>query len=346
VPALPRRILIVRLGAIGDVVNALVLATALKDARPELQIGWVAHDLVRPLLERHPALARVHLWPRSSGLRGLRALLRELRAERYELAIDLQRLAKSALLARGSGAPRVLGFDRARCKEASYLFTRERLAPRPAARPMVLQYLEFATHLGLSERAPRFELPSDPSAAARAQAWLGELGAAPVLFNLGASKRANRWPVQHWRRLAEQWPRAGAPPVVLTGGREDQPAAADVLPALRGARALDLTGRTSLLELAELARRSAAMVSGDTGPMHLAAAVGAPVLALFGAGDERRTGPQGAAPLRQRALRALPPPACAPCQARHCSQSRHACMLDLTPERVLESLRDLLAEGR
>ena len=121
---LPARILVVRLGAIGDVTNALVLATAIKDASPHSEIGWVIHPLARPLVDDHPAVDRVHVWPRRSGVGGWRRLVREIRGERYELAADLQRIAKSAVLARASRAPRVLGADRGRTKELSWLFTK------------------------------------------------------------------------------------------------------------------------------------------------------------------------------------------------------------------------------
>ena len=143
---LPSRILLVRLGAIGDVVNALVLATALKEHAPTIRIGWAVHDLALPLVEGHPSVDRVHLWARSSGFSVLLRVVRDLRGENYALAIDLQRTAKSAWLARQSGAPRVLGFDRARCKELSWLLTRERIPASDPRGHMVAQYLEFAIH--------------------------------------------------------------------------------------------------------------------------------------------------------------------------------------------------------
>jgi len=118
---LPDKVLVVRLGAIGDVVNAQVVANAIKEARPKTQVGWVAHDLVQPLLEGHPAVDRAHLWRRGKGLRGMLEVARELRAEGYELALDLQRIAKSGLLARLCGARCIVGFDRARSKELGWV---------------------------------------------------------------------------------------------------------------------------------------------------------------------------------------------------------------------------------
>ncbi len=345
-PALPARILIVRLGAIGDVVNALALATAIKDAAPTVEIGWAVHELALPLVHGHPSIARVHVWRRARGLAALQAVVREIRAQHYELAIDLQRLAKSALLARASGAKRVLGFDRARCKELSWLAYSERLAPAPHARPMVLQYLEFASHLGLTPRAPRFSFPPDAGAKSRVEAWLGELGgAAPLVFNIGASKPANRWPLDHWARLVQLARARFSRPIVLAGGPQDRSLAAQIL-SDPGARetVLDLTGQTSLLDYVELAREAALVVSGDTGPMHVAAAAGARVIALFGAADARRTGPfelplqPHASSARHALVQASPAPSCAPCNAATCRLPRHACMLDLDPASVVEAM--------
>ncbi|MEQ1893227.1 MAG: glycosyltransferase family 9 protein, partial [Planctomycetota bacterium] len=144
----PARVLAVRLGAIGDVVNALAFATALKDASPSSYLGWVVHPLAEPLVRGHPCVERVHVWRRGGGAGEFLRLVRELRGERYDVAVDLQRLAKSAFLARLSGATRVLGHDRARTKELAWLWTNERLAPGEGGVHMVEQYLAFARRLG------------------------------------------------------------------------------------------------------------------------------------------------------------------------------------------------------
>ncbi len=338
-PPLPEapRVLVVRTGAIGDVVNALVFAAALRDARPRAHIGWVAHPLVAPLLSRNPAVDTVHIWPRGGGVAGVWRLVREVRASRYELAVDLQRLQKSALVARLSGAPRVLGYDRGRTKEASHVWTRERVAPGDPRAHMVDQYLEFARHLGVPAEAPRWPLPPLEGARERALALLAPLAGAPfVALNLGASKPPNRWPPAHFAGLADllaqQDGAAGrAPAIVLTGGPGDRAAADEVLGATT-AVTLDLVGRTGLLELAAVLEEAALVVSGDTGPMHVAAAVGATVVALFGPADAQRTGPYGP---RHRVLREPAWDGVARPEAR---------MAALTPRVVAEAVRALLGE--
>jgi lipopolysaccharide heptosyltransferase II len=335
-PRLPPSILIVRLGAIGDVVNALVVASAIRRHAPGVTIGWAVHELSRPLVEGHPSVDRVHLWRKGTGLGGFRALLREVRGAGYGLAIDLQRIAKSAALARWSGAERVLGFDRGRAKESSWLLTRERIAPADPSAHMVEQYLGFVRHLGIDPGEPVFELPADPRASARAERLVAELGAAPIAIHVGATKAANRWEPERFGDLARACLERSGVPVCLTGGPSDREAAA--IAARAYPRIRDLCGATGLLELAELQRRSRLVVSCDSGPMHLAAAAGATVVALFGPSDERRTGPWGA---RHAVVRTSPE--CAPCNAKLCARPRHDCMLDLTVERVLAAVEAKLA---
>jgi lipopolysaccharide heptosyltransferase II len=321
--------LIVRLGAIGDVVNAIVVATALREAWPESRIAWAVHELALPLVDRHPAIDRVHLWRKRGGWTGLREVLSEIRGERYELALDLQRLAKSAALARLSGASRVVGFDRARTKEASWLLPRERLTPAASAH-VVDQYLEVLAHLGLPPRAPRFELPRDDSAVTSAERLLAVFPRAPILIHVGATKPANRWPPRRFGELASALIDRGLP-VAFTGSAADR-AAVEQASAVEP-RAVDLCGRTGLLDLAELQRRARLVVSCDSGPMHLAAAVGTRVVALFGAADERRTGPYGT---RHVVVRTRPE--CAPCRLRVCNRPRHECMEDLEVETVVAAV--------
>ena len=323
-----------RLGAIGDVVNALVFAEALKAAAPTIHIAWAVHDLAAPLVRGHPAVDRVHLWSRGGGLAGFRALVGEVRAGDYDLAVDLQRLAKSALLARLSGARRVLGFDRARAKEGSAWLTREHLAPGDPGAHRVEQYLEFARHLGLAGVQVRRRLPVDPEAEAWAEDLVRSLGAAPLIISLGATKPANRWAPERFGALAAALAADGHR-VVFTGGPADAPASDQAQLAAGGASGVtSLVGATSLLQLSSLLARARLFIGCDSGPMHIAAAYDTPVVALFGPADPRRTGPYGAG---HRVLSV--PVHCAPCNRKTCDQPRHACMLDLTLEHVLEGVR-------
>ncbi len=296
--ALPRRVLIVRLGAIGDVVNALVVANAIRRFDPSVEIGWAVHVLASPLVHAHPSIDRVHMWKRDGGIAEFRRVARELREARYDLAIDLQRLAKSATLARASRAPRILGFDRARTKEGSFLLTRERIPAGDRGAHMVDQYLEFARYLGIADAHAEFPWPDDPAAEAWAESWVRENGA-PVLLNMGASKPRNQWPPERFGELALAIERAFRVPIAFTGSKADAAFAgrargrAIAIDARSGRNWHDLTGSTSLLQLAALQARALGVVTCDTGPMHMAVARGARVIAIFGPGEPRRTGPYG-----------------------------------------------------
>jgi lipopolysaccharide heptosyltransferase II len=342
----PERVLVVRLGAIGDVTNALVFAAALKDAHPATRIGWVVHPLAAPLVEGHPCVDRVHLWRKGGGPAELRRVLREVRGERYDLAVDLQRITKSALLARLSGARRVLGYDRGRAKELSWLWTKERIAPGPLETHMVEHYLAFAHHLGLERADARHVLPVDAEAEAWAEAKLAELGAAPVIVNLGATKEANRWLPERFGELALALHETLGAPVLLTGSEADRPVEAAALAALgdhvSGAGVESTVGGTDLPRLISLLRRARLFVGCDTGPMHLAGAVGTPVVALFGPADPRRTGPWRTGDRGEDRVVRVPPP-CAPCNRKTCNQPRHACMEDLTVALVVAEAEARLA---
>jgi len=319
---LPRKILIVRLGAIGDVTNALVFAAALKDQDPSVQLHWAVHPLSKPLVQGNPVVDRVHVWERGAGLGGFLRLRKELRAERFDLAVDLQRLFKSSLLARVSGAPRVLGYDKPRAKEQSWLLTTERIAPGPPAAHMVDQYLEFARHLGLDSPKLRHPLPVDPISEAWADGLLAEIGGAPILLNVGASKPANRWPAERFGQLADALAASQDAPLCLIGGPQDADDAELAMAAFpRHTGLRNLVGETSLRMLLALLRRSKLFVGCDTGPMHLAGALGCPVVALFGPADERRTGPYFDAEFVVRSNAD-----CAGCKAASKSSAEHQCM--------------------
>jgi heptosyltransferase-1 len=292
-PHVPARVLIVRLGALGDVTQALACAGALRRARPDLFLGWAVHELAEPLVSGHPWVDRVHRWPRGSGLAGLRRIARELRRERYDLVLDLQRLLKSALLSRLAGAGATLGYDRRRSKEGSWLLHRRRLPAGDPRAPMVLQALEFAAALGCSDLRPLRLLPVEPAAEAWAEARCAEFGAPPIVLNLGASKPPNRWLPERFAIAARELARRTGAPVVLSGGPVDRELFAAALAAADGRTVHDLVGRTTIPQLISLLRRSALYVGCDTGPMHLAAALGRPCVALFGPADPRRTGPFG-----------------------------------------------------
>jgi ADP-heptose:LPS heptosyltransferase len=330
------RILIIKTGALGDVVNAMPLAMALRRGIPDARISWVVHPLSAPLITAHPAVDEVIVWDRREGARGLAALVRRLRAARFDVALDLGRGIKTALLALASGARRRVAFDRARSRELAWCTGGERLAtpPPPPRRTggaprlaslrrdgepgghVVDQCLEFARHLGLPAAPVEFGLA--PPAAARAP-W--PEGTGPRLaFVVGATKPANRWRTESWTELARLCVERFGARIVLAGG----PGEAEVARAIAagaGVNLTDATGKTSIGELLALLASADAAVACDTGPLHMAVALGRPAVALFGPADPVRTGPHGhpeavvtagvdCAPCRRRVCPLDPPNAC------------------------------------
>ena len=326
------RIGIVKLGAIGDVVNSLPFVNRLRAGAPRARITWVIGPLAHQLVRGHPAVdeffvvdvKRASSWD---------AIVGGLRERRFDLVIDLQRILKSAGLALASGAPRRLGFDRARCKEGSWLFTNEHIPENPRPGVTVEQYLEFADYLGCPPQAPRFDVPVAPFPAAPA-------GERRVVVHVGATKPANRWMPASWVRLVRRLVDDLGATVHFTGSAtecEEIEAIRTQLGHARG-RTVSHAGRLTLQETGGLIRTADLFVGPDTGPLHLAVALGTRVVALFGAADPARTGP-----FRQPddIVRHLVP--CSPCRKRTCHVDGHPCMRDLDPDTVLEHARVHLA---
>ncbi len=338
--SLESRILILRLGAIGDVVNGLVLANTIKRASPDCEIGWMVHPRSEAVLQGHPSVDRVH----RIDLRRPRELAEELgrvRACRYDIVLETQRLFKSGLLALLSGAPRRIGFDFNRSRELSWLFTNEKIEPHDPMRHVVDQYMEFAAHLGIEDRSVQWLLRARPLELEKARARMEEKSRWVVL-SIGAGKPANRWDISSWARLAWGIETALDARVCLVGGPESarsSRALAGLVPA--GAAPLNLVGQTNLQELLGVLECADLVVSCDSGPMHMAVALGRPVVALFGPANHLRTGPYGLADrvIHRRDLW------CSPCFRKDpCGD--YLCMPGIDAARVLSRVEAALEEDR
>jgi lipopolysaccharide heptosyltransferase I len=337
------RLLLVKPSALGDVVQALPVLATLQHRYPRLRIDWLVEEEAAPLVLGHPLVAEVVVsgrrrWLRqlrsaatlAAALREMRALATRLRARRYEVVLDLQGLLKSALYVAATRAPLRIGFAEGR-EGAPWVLTHRVTAP-PQPVHAVRRYLALAAAVDAAEPVWDFSIAVSAEDRARAASLLGVLPRPRVILHPAARWRTKLWPTEAWRRLAAALLAEGAG-VLVTGSAADAPLADAILSGL-GPSARSAAGQASLKALAALLAEADAVVSVDSGPMHVAAAVGAPLVALFGATDPRRTGPYGpAAVLRQ----ALP---CSPCLRRRCRvRERHRCMLELTPESVLAAAR-------
>jgi ADP-heptose:LPS heptosyltransferase len=319
------KILVVKLSSLGDLFHALPAAHNLK-AGLGAEIHWVANAEFGELVGCFSDVSRFVPFPRRSFLGNLRPFLRDLRRERYDYIVDFQGLLKSAMVALAARGRTRIGPSF--CREGTRALYGAVAGPRNRDRHMVEQILDIAGYLGLKRLPPRFPVsfPPRPVAAGRPAIAL-----APV----------SRWPSKNWpapcfidaaRRVLAV--RGGS--VHILGGPADQETCGRIADGI-GAQAVSLAGRLGLAETGGLLAGMDLVIGNDSGPIHMAAAVGAPVLGVFGPTDAARTGPYGEG--HRVAAAALP---CRPCFSRTCRREGIPCLQGVTPEHVAEMAIDML----
>lgn len=338
------RLLIVRLGALGDIVHAIPVAAAVRAAFPLARIDWLVSARHREILDCVTAIDRPVVLNERDGLRSMVSTIGELRRQRYDVALDLQGLLKSALIARLSGARRVVGFNAKYARESmARLFYTDVHDPGGAGiyapgetRHVVDINLGVLRELGIDTTARVFPMKTTESAIARDVAV--RTGGRYALLNTGAAWPNKRWPPDRFAALAAALlERHHLPSVVLWGPGERSLAEATVAGA--GGAAI-MTPDTTIADLLALARGAAVMVSGDTGPTHIGAAVGTPIVGIYGPTRPERNGPwQSADETVSRA---------AICQCHHLRQCRapRMCLLDIEVAEVLAAVERRLTAGR
>lgn len=343
--AAPRRVLIIVLGAIGDVVRALPLLGRIRRGWPAAHIAWAVEPKSQALLEGHPWLDELIVYDRRRAPWSFLPFLLRVRAGHFDLAFDLQRHLKSGVVSIASGARVRLGFDRSNVKEFNHLFSNRHIAPQPPMRLKLMQYQGFGDALGLAPAPIDFGLAPSAAEQARAAAML-ENAPRPLLgVILGSS-----WPSRIYfpdsiaaviREMALA--RDGCPalfPVLIGSGRDEVALAGQVIANLAGAPVLNLAGRTGLRDLLAIFAECAAAFGPDSGPMHIAAAAGCPVVSLWGATAPARSAPWGFDGL---ALSGAIP--CHPCYLRECPIGRE-CMRRIAPAEVAAAIRRAIAPPR
>lgn len=331
----PRRILLVRLTALGDVLLATPAARALARRFPAARIDWLVEKPYVPLLEANPWVRPLAYDKRGrhAGAAGLLRLAFELEAEGYDLVIDLQAKPKTALL-RSAGAASITMRKRTPVETFLSLIGREKPQQRMHATAM---YLDALAPLGVEPDGNQLELVLTDAMRKEAGSLPG--GERTVALAPGARWDTKRWPPEHFAALGRALIDRGCR-LVLVGGR-DEAALLDGLKAAIGADVPD-TRQLSVGGLAAAIGKSALLVSNDSGPAHIASALGVPLVALFGPTSAKRWGPLG-----PRAKVASLQLDCSPCSnfgTRHCPLGHHACMRKLEPEQVLAEVTALLAD--
>jgi lipopolysaccharide heptosyltransferase I len=292
------RILVIRLSAVGDVINTLPALCAIRQTYPRAFIGWIVEDRAYDLIRGHPAIDRVHLFPRKRWVRHwldaaaeAPGLVREIRRERYEVAVELQGNLKGAVHGLVSGVRRRVGFGPGHCKEMSHLFTNIHVTPPGERINRVDKFLSVAAFLGASVNGAGYLLPESAESRARIEEFLRREGLDRyVVVHPGTSDfgREKRWLPERFSALADRIQEGLGLRAVITWGPGEKALAEEVV---RGSRAILSMETRSILDLAELIRRAALFVGCDTGPLHLASAVRTPSVALFGPKDPQVYGP-------------------------------------------------------
>lgn len=347
-----RRFLIVRLGALGDIVHAIPVAAAIRRAIPSARIDWLVSAKHREILDLVPVIDRrlvvADRWGANgaegggqSDSRSIVAAIRELRRTQYDVAIDLQGLVKSALLAQAAGAATVLGFSAKYAREglASLFYGRAYDPGRGGLYDSNETRHVVEINLGILElidlSSPRVEFPIEAVQSAAAARASEEAGGRYALLNPGAAWPNKRWPAVRFGALASSLhARLGLKSVVLWGPGEEG-IAHEAVSASNGAAVL--SAPTNIADVVALARGAVVMVSGDTGPTHIATAVGTPLVGLYGPTRPCRNGSLVAADviLSRDAV----------CQCHHLRRCKldRMCMLDIEVEEVLAAVERRLS---
>ncbi len=334
-PDAVHRLLVIKLSSLGDLFHALPAVHALKEASGA-KVDWLVQSAYVPLVSCFTDVERVMAFPRQRVLLFLYRFLQELRRERYDLVVDFQGLLKSAIPARlarrNRGAP-IIGpsFHR----EGARWFYHAVAGPRNKSRHAVDECLDILRWLDWPlPEAPEFPVRFPDVPKTSAGPWVGMVP---------ASRWATKnWPPEYFADVARRLANIGAR-ILLLGGRDEKPVC-DAIERSLGAESgvVNYAGRTRLPELGGLMSNCDLVITVDSGPMHMAAAIGRPVLALFGPTEPTRTGPYG----RSSQTLWVDGLSCRPCFSKSCARTDIACMRQLYPSRVADVAMRMLPTGR
>jgi lipopolysaccharide heptosyltransferase I len=367
-----QRILLIKPSAVGDVIHSLPVLAKLRARYPAARIDWLLTPALADLVGGHPALSNVvvfdrnrfaRVWRVRNVARGLAGLWTDLRRPRYDLVVDLQGQFRSALLTLATGSPVRIGFDRPRsqavrasrrlvadayrhgwtgAREGAWLAYTHRIPIPTLDVHAVDRYLWLGRLLGFDAGPPIFHVPATAGAESRVARLVeghGMVGKPLAVLAPGTLWQTKQWRYEGFAEVA-RWLHRGGRAVVLAGAaaeRERCRAVAELCP-----QACDLSGQTTLADLASLIRRADVCVTNDSGSMHLAVALNRPVVGVFGPTDPMWTGPYGRPDAVVRT--AVP---CAPCYLRRLSACphEHACMKEVSGAAVIERVQQALAVG-
>lgn len=344
----PKSILIIKLSAIGDVVHALPLLEILRVNFPDARIDWLVEEEASQIIDGHRGLDNIIIsnrksWQKrfftgggaSAVIKEIIQFLREIRLVEYDLVIDLQGLLKSGILTGLSKGKRKIGSTGGR--EGSALFLTERPFPVDYNQHALDRYLKAGEYLKCTKDSWRGDIPvhdSDKRSIDKLIHENGTGGKRLVAINPMARWKTKLWESDRFAVLADKMQKELSCRIIFTGGSRDRSSLDKIISKMDEAP-VNLAGHTSLKELAYLYYRCRLLISTDTGPMHVAAAMDCPVVALFGPTAPWRTGPYGEG---HRVIRGEAE--CSPCFKKRCDHM--TCMRNITVDRVFESVKQML----
>jgi len=337
-PVTNYRILLIKPSALGDIMHSLPVLTALRRLYPRASIAWLVNRVYQPLLAGHPDLDETIPFDRGmvrtgvvSGTFWFLRFLRSLRREPFDMVIDLQGLLRSGLMTFATRARRRIGLASAR-EGARWFYTE--VVDDTSAMHAVERYWKVIEALGSGAQEKRFVLPVAPDAAHWAHSELADCPRPWLALAVGSRWRTKRWPPEHFAALAQRaLDRFGG--AVILVGTPDETAVSQATARLIHGPVRDFTGRTTLPQVAALLHAADVTLANDTGPLHLAVALGRPVLAPYTCTKIELTGPYGQTE-RAVATRVW----CAGSLIRQCD--RLDCMRELTPDRLWPILDEML----
>jgi lipopolysaccharide heptosyltransferase I len=335
-----RRIALIKPSALGDIVHALPVLSALRVRFPSASITWVVNSSYEPLLAGHPDLTDTLAFDRGAFKHGVcravasaLAFAGELRRRRFDLVIDMQGLFRSGLMAWASGAPQRVGFSSAR-EGARYAYTHRVKSPGRLGAHAVDRMWRVAEEFGVGHLPKVFRVPLRADEVEAARRELAALPRPWLAVAVGAKWVTKRWPVGHFAELLGRAQSHFGGSCLFVGTADDTALSQQVVAKLRGP-SLDLTGKTTLPRLAAVLALSDVMVGNDTGPLHLAAALGRPCVAPYTCTRVALHGPYGAQSggIETRVT-------CAGSYLKTCGKM--ICMPELTPNRLWPKLAETL----
>ena len=340
-------ILIVRLSAIGDVIHTLPALNAIRNRYPGARITWLVEEAAADFIVGHQALDRVIISRRKKWVKGifskaylknlreLFSFLKELRDTQYDLIINFQTLFKSGILVALANGKRKAGYGKGmEHMEHSYIFLNERIKPVDMDNHAILRSLMLIESLGIKSKEIQYNLPvfsADRTKAAELLQAHEINGAKPVIaINPVAKWKTKLWYNDKFAELADRLSMKYGARIIFTGNKDDLSVIEDIISRMH-AKAANLAGKTTLKMLAAIFEQADLVISTDTGPMHVAAATGTPVIAIFGPTAPWRTGPFGSI---HKIVRANV--GCSPCFKRKCVSME--CMKKISVNQVMESI--------